>query len=442
MGSWLWKPSVGIGLATTAGAGNASTIAPQLSSADQIRGLSSLDASLGFRATNPQAFVGSTYRANSFPAGLEANGLTVDSRSKFTSRKVNGLGFAGRAYSIPLSYLFGIFRNGGKYLPVRNMGAIELTLELAPYNRWFIQCAKTTFGENNVATMSTDNTAPYNAYQVSQVSVTVDALQIAPSLVNDIDALCAGPDGLAMVVDTYVSTVFASRPPSTSESFVCSRPFSNVLATYLSGRPTLGANSPFWRHADTYGGSKFNGLQATIGSLNFPLSSIRNTAEAWGELRKSLTRNGIALEKAPCVTWEAYNSNYASSYGPASAAARGTAPDLTLISSGTDAQRAAYASSTENLNPSAFLLGQSFARVLGSGAEISLSGCNSKLAGYSLTQTLNQIETVATPNNSNPLAAPPCTLDASLGDASFDWISTQVCSVLIKLAQNSVMISD
>jgi hypothetical protein len=440
MGSYMHNPSPGLSL-NTDGSG---LIITQLNSGTQIRGLSDPASSLGFEATNPQSFVGTTYRANSFPAGFEQP-LAANTTSKFTGRKVNGLQFQGRAYSIPLSYLLGFFRTeGGRYIPARNCGAIEITLTLAPYASWFIQTAQLTLSAANVIDPSTAVIAPYNSYTVTGCSITIDALQIAPEVVNRIDAACASDSGVNMVVDTFVTTLFSSRPPSTMESFVCTRPYSNLLATYICGRPTAGVNSAFWRGSDYYFGSRFAGLQSTVGSLTFPVSEIQDTAQAWSELRKSLVRNNVGLDRGCCVSYEEYNSLYPGSYGTYSAAARGTAPDLTKITAtgATDATRAAYANTTANLAPSCFLLGQSFARVLGSSQEITLTGLNSKLAGFSMTSNLRQTAVYESPNNTDPVAGPPCTLDSALGSANIDWLVTQVCSVLIRLANDSVAVAD
>ena len=437
MGSYMNNPTVGLSLAAAA----SQAIQTQTNSATAIRGLTAADSSLGFEADTPYTFAGTTYRANGFAAGFE----TSLASNKLTSRRVNGVQFLGRAYSIPLSLLAGFFRpEGGKYIPARNCGAIEITLTLAPYAQWFIQTAQLSVSASNVITQSTASVPPYNAYTVTGCSITIDALQIAPEVVNRIDAACASDSGINMVIDTFVTTLFASRPPTTMESFVCTRPFSNLLATYISGRPTAGANSAYWRGSDYYYGSRFAGLQSTVGSLTFPVSEITDTAQAWGELRKSLVRNNIGIDKGNCVSYESYNSLYPGPYGCFSAATRGTAPDLTRItgSGATDASRAAYANTTANLAPSCFLLGQSFARVLGSGAEITYSGLNSKLAGYSMTSNLRQTPVYESPNDTDPVAGPACTLDSALGTANIDWLVTQVCSVLVRLANDSVAVAD
>lgn len=438
MGSYMHNPSPGMSLNTDSS--GQITIQTDNTGAP-IRGLSGSSDSLGFEPNNPFKFAGTTYRATSFPAGFEK----PLNASKFTGRKVNGLQFQGRAYSIPLSYLLGFFRTeGGRYIPARNCGAIEITLTLAPYAAWFIQTAQLTVDAGNVISQSSAVVAPYNAYTVTGCSITIDALQIAPEVVNRIDAACASDSGVNMVVDTFVTTLFSSRPPSTMESFVCTRPYSNLLATYICGRPTAGVNSAFWRGSDYYFGSRFAGLQSTVGSLTFPVSEIQDTAQAWTELRKSLVRNNVGLDRGCCVTYDEYNSLYPSSYGAYTAATRGTAPDLTKItgSGATDATRAAYANTTANLAPSCFLLGQSFARVLGSGAEITLSGLNSKLAGFSMTSNLRQTAVYDSPNDTDPVAGPPCTLDSAIGNTPIDWLVTQVCSVLIRLANDSVAVAD
>lgn len=434
MGSYGFKPSVGLSLA----ASSANNPTFQVNSANHVGGTSGT-SDLGLIATDPNNFAGTTYRANSFPGGTEQP-LSAGTGS-FSSRKIQGLGFTGRAYSIPLAYLFGLFR-GTKYLCARNMGAIELTLTLAPYARWWIQCAAVALSTDNILTATANAADPYNAFTVTQCSITIDALQIAPEVVSRIDAACSSESGVNLVIDSFVTSLFSSRPPSTNDSYVCQRPYSNLLGTFLCQRPTAGANSCYFNKSQYFGGSRFAGLVSTVGSQTYPISEITDTAQAWGELRKALSRNNVGLDKGNAITYEAYNSLYAGTYGVFSAAARGTAHDIVAVTTGDNSSRSLYASSLTNASPSQFLLGQSFARVLGSGAEISLSGLNSKLSGYSMTTSLRQLPVYASPNTTDPVAGPPCTLDAALGSANMDTLVTQLCSVLIRLANDSVAVAD
>lgn len=437
LGAYGFKPSVGLSLNSSDSGG---VIFQADNTSDPIGGLSGTSA-LGNVANAPNTFVGTTYRANSFPSGLERR--LSDAGGSFSSRKVLGLDFNGRAFSISLSLLSGLWR-GNRYLPARNMGAIEITITFAPYSAWFIQTAPITVSSTNVLTVAENNDAPYNAYTISQCSITVDALQIAPEVVSKVDSACSSDSGVNMVIDTFVTSLFSSRPPSTMDSFVCTRPYSNLLATYLCCRPTAGANSPYWNKSQYYGGSRFAGLQTTVGSLTFPVSEIQNTAQAWGELRKALARNNVSLEKGNAITYEAYNSLYAGTYGCYTAACRGTAPDIKEItgSAATNGTRSTFASSLSNASPSQFLLGQSFSRVLGDSATVQLTGLNSKLSGYSMTTNLRQLPVYASPNTTDPVAGPPCTLDSALQSEPMDWLVTQVCSVLMRLANDSVAVAD
>jgi hypothetical protein len=59
-----------------------------------------------------------------------------------------------------------------------------------------------------------------------------------------------------------------------------------------------------------------------------------------------------------------------------------------------------------------------------------------------MTTNLRQLPVYASPNTTDPLAGPPCTLDAALQSEPMDWLVTQVCSVLMRLANDSVAVAD
>jgi hypothetical protein len=447
IGSWQYKPTVGFALQSGA---TANSITPVVNSTGFVGGTAYQDLtnSLGQTAAADVNYMGSTYRANSFVGGFEAALSDV----KYTGRTVNGTDFNGRQYSIPLALILGLFR-ADVLLPLRSMGAVEITIELNPPNRCLIVCAPAIVGtvaagpsailQNQIGL--TGVTEDYVLdYTLTNLSITGDLVQISPAAAASIDALTAGEDGISLVVDTFATTLFPTQPGGASQqSLVCTRPFSNLTAQYVSIQPSAGAASPYWNKSNYFGGARFLSAQTQIGGLNFPAQAIQGTSQAWLELRKSLTRNGVSLEKGTAVGWAAYNCQYPSPYGPATAATRGTAPDIRMITNTpAGANLPEFANGIMNMPPACFLLGQSFSRVLSSNSSISLSGVNARLTGYSSNTNLQFIPFVAAPNNSDPLANPACSMDSALFDTPLDYLVTQSVSVLLRLAMNSVMVSD
>lgn len=446
IGSWQYKPSVGFSLGSGVGA---NTIVPQINSTGFVGGTDySADTnSLGNAAAANVNYMGSTYRANSFVGGFEASSLTT--ASKFTGRTVNGTDFNGRQYSIPLAIILGLFR-AEVLLPLRSMGAVEITIELNPPNRCLIVCAPAIIGTDaattqNVPSLSSGPDTDYILdYTLTNLSITGDLIQISPAAAANIDTLTAGDNGISLVVDTFATTLFPTQPGGASQqSLVCTRPYSNLTAQYVSIQPSAGAASPYWNKSNYFGGARFQSAQTQIGGLNFPAQSIQGTSQAWLELRKSLTRNGVSLEKGTAVGYSAYACQYPSPYGPRTAATRGTAPDIRMITNTpAGSNLPEFANGIMNMPPACFLIGQSFSRVLSSGGAISLSGINGRLAGYSAQTNLQFTPFVAAPNNSDPLANPACSMDSALFDTPLDYLVTQSVSVLVRLAMNSVMVSD
>lgn len=438
MGSWLYRPSVGIGLATT----GANTIGTLADSATGIGGDTNTSSSLGFDPTNGFKFVGSTYRSNSFPAGFEAT--TLNTNTKFTGRTVNGIDYQGQNYSIPLALIFGLFRVD-QYLPLRVMGAVELTIELNQPSRALIVCKPLIYAASNEITEGSADSFTLD-YTLTNLSIVADLVQVNPSAAADIDALAAGSTGLSLVIPTMVTTLFPSQQGGTSQqSLVCTRPYSNLTAQFVTMRPSAGANSAYWPKSMYFGGSRFLGCQSQIGGLSWPAQAIQSVSQAWVELRKALAgTRGTSIDKGSAVGFSEYACQYPSPYGVWSSASRGAAPDIREITAAaaTDVTRSAFANSIASMPKACFVIGQNFSRVIGSDMETSLSGQNSRLSGYSVQTNITLRPYVPSPNDTNPDANPACSLDSALYDTPMDYLVTQSVSVLMMIRDSSVMVSD
>jgi hypothetical protein len=185
-------------------------------------------------------------------------------------------------------------------------------------------------------------------------------------------------------------------------------------------------------------------MQTQIGGLNYPAQAINSLSQAWLELRKALAGSrGVSLERGSAIDVSAYSCTHASPYGVWSSAARGAVPDIRELTrtDATDATKAAFANTIASMDPACFVLAQSFSRVIGSEQETSLSGANSRLSGYSCQTNLSfnpYIPGTAT----DPLSNAANSIDAALYDTPLDFLVTQTISVLLRIAQSSVLISD
>lgn len=444
MGSWLYRPNVGIGLAT--GAANEIGTVEDSSGAtiSYIGGseFTSDEKALGIDAKDSFKFVGSTYRANSFPAGFEAT--TLSTTTKFTGRTVNGIDYQGQSYSIPLALIFGTFRVE-QLLPLRVLGALELTIELNQPSRSLIVCKPLAYSAGNVISEGSADAFTLD-YTLTNLSISADLVHINPSAAADIDALAAGSTGLSLVIPTMVTTLFPSQQGGVSQqSLVCTRPYSNLTAQFVTMRPSAGANSAYWPKSLYFGGSRFLGCQSQIGGMSYPAQSIQSVSQAWVELRKALAgTRGTSIDKGSAVGFSEYACQFPSPYGAASSASRGAAPDITEITraSATDVTRSAFANSIASMPKACFVIGQNFSRVIGDADSRSISGVNSRISGYSVQTNLTFRPYVASPNNTNPDANPACSLDSALFDTPMDYLVTQTVSVLMMIRDSSVMVSD
>ena len=453
-GSWLYRPSNGIGLEVT-GSNGVQCVTD--STSIQIANAAVVTAgppavavdpttSLGFHAASPYAFAGSTFRSNSFAGGLEWTNLGRDSSSKFSGRTNAGVGLSGRTMSIPLGLIFGAFRMQS-YLPLMSCGSIDISLTLAAPNRCLIVTNPLVYGaaaNTIVAASLSEAESTYTLdYTLSNVTISGDLLQVAPSTAQKIMAMTSGDQGISFTVDTLVSTSFPTQPGgASSHSFTVSRPLSNMTAQYIVAQSSVLASSEFACKSNYVLGSRFVSSSITVGGLSFPSQTTDSTSQAYLELRKAITRGGANIQAGSAITWPIYNSQYASPYGAYNNATRGSACDVTLLTDTTrSAQKYRLASGITSQTPSCFMLGQSFSRIL-SGSSLSVSGINSRLSSYVTQTNLSLVPFRASPNNSDPAANPASSTDSALLDTPLDFTVTQSATVLVKLANDSVSVSD
>jgi len=446
MGSWLYRPTTGIGLNVT----GTNVIQAQADGPLQIGTASpviDLTTSLGFHPADPSTYAGSSYRANSFPSGLEYTQLGRDAGiSKFSGRTNAGVRCDGKSFSVPLGLIFGTFRLE-QYMPLMSCGSIDLSITLAAPNRCLIVTKPLQYVASSNVIVPETLVSPADDfvldYVLSNISVTGDLLQVSPSTTQQIMASTSGETGISFVIDTVVSQLFPTQPGGAgSHSFTVTRPFSNLTSQTIVARSSVVASSEFALKSSYVGGSRFLSASSQIGGLSFPSQTIDSTSQAYLELRKALTRTGANIQAGSAISWANYNSQYGSAYGAYSAATRGSAVDVTLL---TDPARSddkyRLANGISHQTPSCFVIGQSYSRVL-QGDAISVSGINSRLSGYACQTNLTYTPFVAGPNNSDPNANSASSTDSGLLDSPLDFVIAQTASVLVRLAGDSVSVSD
>jgi len=333
------------------------------------------------------------------------------------------------------------------YLPLMSCGSIDISLTLAAPNRCLIVTNPLVYGaaaNTIVAASLSEAESTYTLdYTLSNVTISGDLLQVAPSTAQKIMAMTSGDQGISFTVDTLVSTSFPTQPGgASSHSFTVSRPLSNMTAQYIVAQSSVLASSEFACKSNYVLGSRFVSSSITVGGLSFPSQTTDSTSQAYLELRKAITRGGANIQAGSAITWPIYNSQYASPYGAYNNATRGSACDVTLLTDTTrSAQKYRLASGITSQTPSCFMLGQSFSRIL-SGSSLSVSGINSRLSSYVTQTNLSLVPFRASPNNSDPAANPASSTDSALLDTPLDFTVTQSATVLVKLANDSVSVSD
>jgi hypothetical protein len=442
MGSWLYRPTTGVGLQLN----GSDTIGVLTNGANIVGTENGNDSVLGLHPNNINLFAGTTYRQNSFASGLEYTQLNRNNNAaKFSGRTNAGVRVAGKSFSVPLGLIFGAFRLES-YMPLMSCGSIDISLTLAAPNRCLIVTTPLNYSGSNAITTFTP-TSPADDYildyTLSNISITGDLLQVSPSTSQQIMASTSGETGISFIIDTLVSQLFPTQSGgSGSHSFTVTRPFSNLTAQYIVARSSVVASSEYALKSSYVLGSRFLTASSQIGGLSFPSQTVDSTSQAYLELRKALTRSGANIQGGSAVSWAGYNSQYGSAYGAYSAAARGTAVDVTLLTdSSKSASRNILTNGICHQLPSCFVIGQSYSRIL-SGNAVSVTGQNSRLSGYACQTNLTLTPYQASPNNSDGNANSCSSSDSALLNTPLDFVVTQSASVLVRLAGDAVSVSD
>jgi len=315
-----------------------------------------------------------------------------------------------RTLCIPLSLVFGLFRQHNTYLPVRNM-PLEIKLTLKQYGEAFIHvppcvtdklqlralplaggdsAGDTTIPATGtkiapIITNITDNN--FAGYSLTNVHILTDVLTPAPALVSKIDSMAAGNTGISMIIDTYNVN---KQPVQYAENInlVSTRSYSHLKDVFTTFKPAEIETNLFLQKTDRYYGSVVESVSTQIGSKVMPSTNPADSInELFINLRKCLgIQNNIGNSRG-VVSLDSYQGK------PDAPMANtlklgythGFIPDLFLARATTGNDLEKKLLNAHNLPAqchSNFVIGTNTQRVL---ASSSLSGLNSIGTSYTCT---------------------------------------------------------
>lgn len=362
-----------------------------------------------------------------------------------------------RTYALRLKDVLGIF-DSHRLLPLRNMGSMVLSIQLAPYNQMFIHTlpsnAGAWFPDNSLNDLTAGDTGTGKTkdmtdimantvlpYTISNVRITVDTVRPADSFVQRVDDLCAGSEGLSIVYTTRETSVTPVNYSSNIQ-ITSTRAYSFLKTIYTHFTESLTSQSVYLVKSDRSLGSRFIRSSTTIGSTVYPLISIESPSEAFTEVKKAcLKPNSIGEYPEDSVVDLQIYTGKRSVLGTADKfQSAGLFPSLKLVKEGTNTYfKLKQSSQCHTQAPSCFMLAQNVDRVLQSG--VTYSGLSTRSSGFSISTSIDfQPFITAT----NPLEEKgysilnPAYIDAHLGNANFRAIQVFEFDALLRLANSSV----
>jgi hypothetical protein len=359
---------------------------------------------------------------------LETSGVQLNGNS------ISSAGSRARYFAIHLSSLFGLFSNTA-YLNLRNMGILSVELTLGNRGVLNVLPLKTTDYTNPAvsyeddATVRSKLTSGVSSFTLNNVFVYVDTVDPNPSLVERVDEMCAGDQGVSIVYDT-ISTSQFNVNYDTNLNLQIARSYSHVRDLYAVFRPSVLANNPVYSRVDqTYLGTRVKSYSSIIGSSTFPSIAVDSPQQAYLEFCKSFGHH--SGHTASAIDFQAYigatgvHSHHTSWTGL-----------LTSIAAVRGGGLAALVQSTQSFSaaPSQYIVAQSYERVLGEGAH-NLSGISTRLAGSVLSLNLN-----LKPMDASLVKA--TSTDCIIGDATLQCTLAVHCECLLRIANSSIMVAD
>jgi hypothetical protein len=411
---------------------------------------------IGRNSNNP-CYTGSTVRHNSM--NTCGKGPGNHTFWKNLPEGTNNADDQARTLCIPLSLVFGLFRQHNTYLPVRNM-PLEIKLTLKQYAEAFIHvppCVSDVLQQRAlpitadvaagdtvlpatgttiapIITNLTDNN--FAGYSLTNVHILTDILTPAPALVSKIDSMAAGNTGISMIIDTYNVN---KQPVQYAENInlVSTRSYSHLKDVYTTFKPAEIETNLFLQKTDRYYGSLVESVSTQIGSKVMPSTNPADSInELFINLRKCLgIQNNIGNSRG-VVSLDSYQGKPDAPMANTLklGMSHGFIPDMFLARATTGANLTKKLLNAHALPAqchSNFVIGTNTQRVL---ASSSLSGLNSIGTSYTCTTKVK----LKRFNNNADGSANNASLDNCFGN--LDLIACQIMhsDVLISVSNGLV----
>jgi len=409
--------------------------------------------------TNSQATSYSGYRIaynNPVPSNLlgglvlenSFNPYTGSLTDGFSSQHIGRTGDLSENQSMPLSLIFGLCAKENSLFPLRNVGSIEIELNLAPYESWFLHKPVTsTIGAGNagvsriVDITNTKNNAVhvagYDKYSIINPVITCDVVQVADSIVSRIDQMCSSDTGFNMSFQSY-STI--SQPMEYQESVTLNylQGYSSLRDVYVSFQPAVGQN-PYYPKSDYTLGSRFLQSNLQVGSTNFPAQDIEGASEAYTELLK--TYDDSYGKPGGIIGYAEYIGQRTASLNAGVAQTAGAMPSIAAAQWADRNVGSCQVASIPIMKPSCFILGNSLQKVLHHGK--TYSGLSTRSSGLGLTHNLKfkSPTLFVDPANNKESLANPNFIDAHLGQVQMIANTVFSHDVLLTIANDAVTVA-
>lgn len=430
-------------------------------------GTGSNNANLGYgthtgtfgHPTNSQATAYSSYRLaynNPVPSNLlgglvlenSFNPYTGSLTDGFASQHIGRTGDLSENHSMPLSLIFGLCAKENALFPLRNVGSVEVEINLAPYESWWLhKPVTTTVGAGNagvtriVDITNTKNnpvhSAGYDKYSIINPVITCDIVQCADSIVSRIDQMCSSDTGFNMSFQSY-STI--SQPMEYQESVTLNylQGYSSLRDVYVSFQPAVGQN-PYYPKSDYVLGSRFLQSNLQVGSTNFPAQDIEGASEAYTELMK--TYDDSYGKPGGLIGYAEYLGQRTASLNAGVAQTAGAMPSIAAAQWSDRNVGACQVASIPTMKPSCFLLGNSLQKVLHHGK--TYSGLSTRSSGLGLTHNLKfkSPTLFVDPANNKESLANPNFVDAHLGQVQLIANTVFSHDVLLTISNDAVSIA-
>ena len=200
----------------------------------------------------------------------------------------------GRAYAIPLSFIFSIFRID-QILPLELVKSLKLSFYLAPYSETVLHlpAKPAAFPASNAAAallhpyrlFSTYANAPAAAnlyYQINNVMITGDTIDLHPMYMQEIRQLAQSQTGFFVSCENYSS--FNQTLTGPSMTLNITQPISHLKDIFIVPRRSVITNDYSTLDSNH---NQFKDYRVTIGSIPLTLNPVNSLSQAYIESRKA-----------------------------------------------------------------------------------------------------------------------------------------------------------